>query len=383
MEVPRYTLFIQPLLRYLARHESAVTAGEAYDAAAHELGLSDDERATRLTDGKPVYKDRAAWGLNWLKRAGLAEAPRPGSWQLTPDGKELAAIEGMALDELLSRFSSRVEIRRSRADAVSASRSSTGASKPAPTATGNRKAYRLPARPLAVGGQAEVFEATRKSDSKVLILKRSLNRFRNRMRREIEVQSALQHTNVMPILDWDVTDHLWYVMPRGKRTMSDLTRPLASRLLLGIVDSVVAALEVAHAAGYPHRDVKPQNVIELDDGLVPERWVLADWGLTRRPQGMTTAEWTKTGQFLGSEGFAPPEAYKDAHTVGVPGDIYALGQLVAWAIGVDPVPNVSPTVTGPWQPVVEPMTQQDPSRRPQSMAEVRQLLSGAEADILK
>jgi serine/threonine-protein kinase len=196
------------------------------------------------------------------------------------------------------------------------------------------------------------------------------------MRREIEVQSALQHPHVMPILDWDTDGFSWYVMPKGKRTMSDLTRPIETTLLLQIVDSVLAALDVSHSAGHPHRDVKPPNVIELEDELDQARWVLADWGLTRRAPGATTARPTKTGEFLGSEGFAPPEAYRNAHNVGIPGDIYALGQLIAWATGVEPIPNVSPTVVGPWQHVVELMTQQEPSRRLQSIAEVRELLSG-------
>lgn len=289
----------------------------------------------------------------------------------------------MPLAELLSRFSERVEVRRSGTNAKVVGRPSSGASRLTPTTAGNRKAYRLPPRPFKVGGQAHVYEATRKSDNSQLILKRARNEFVPRMRREIEIQSALQHANIMPILDWDTVDFSWYVMPRGKRTMSDLVRPIEPTLLFRIIGSVVDALEASHSFGHPHRDVKPQNVIELDDGVGDARWVLADWGLTRRAPGMTTAEWTDTGQFLGSEGFAPPEAYRDAHNVGVPGDVYALGQLVAWAVGVDPVPNMSPTVTGPWQPIVEAMTQQEPSRRPQSMAEVRRLLLAAEADLLR
>jgi serine/threonine protein kinase len=171
-------------------------------------------------------------------------------------------------------------------------------------------------------------------------------------------------------------------MPKGKRAMSELARPIEPSLLFGIVCSVVDALEVSHGFGHPHRDVKPQNVIEFDGGVGDARWVLADWGLTRRAPGMTTAEWTTTGQFLGSEGFAPPEAYRDAHNVGAPGDVYALGQLVAWAVGVDPLPNVSPTVMGPWRPIVDAMTQQEPSLRPQSMEEVRRLLASSEVGLL-
>jgi hypothetical protein len=65
----------------------------------------------------------------------------------------------------------------------------------------------------------------------------------------------------------------------------------------------------------------------------------------------------------------------DAHNVGVTGDVYALGQLIAWALGVDSVPNLSPTVPMLWQEIVDLMTQQDARRRPQTMADVRRLLS--------
>ena len=374
MAVPPYKTFIQPIFHYLAQQELNVAARDVYEAAARDLNLTDGAKREQLTNGGPVYRNRASWALNWLKRAGLAEAPAPGEWRLTSSGKKLAGTGPVTTTELLARFSARVEIRQSR---TNAGRSTPVADTASPTArtVDGRKAYRLPSRPLAVGGQAEVYEAVRKTDNKVFIFKRTRNRFGPRMRREIEVQSALQHDNVMPILDWDRVHYSWYVMPRGKRTMSELPRPLEPTLLLRIVGCVVAALDVAHAAGHPHRDVKPQNVIELDDGTGETRWVLADWGLTRRAPGTTTSNWTKTGEFLGSEGFAPPEAYHDARNVGAPGDIYAVGQLITWATGVEPIPNVSPTVAEPWRHIVNLMTQQDPNRRPQSMTEVQRLLA--------
>lgn len=381
MTVPRYTRFIQPILRCLARHESPVATSELYESAARELGLTDDERATQLS-GEPLYQNRTRWGLNWLKRAGLAESPAPGTWRLTPSGRDLAAAAPMPLGKLLSRFADRVEVRRSVGGARESKRSPRTTLRPTPGALGNRKAYRLTARPLAVGGQADVYEAVRKSDNTQLILKRARGGSDPRMRREIQVQSSLRHPHVMPILDWDTERFSWYVMPKGTRTMADLPRPIDTTQLLQILDGVMAALEASHFAGHPHRDVKPPNVIEVEDEGGGRRWVLADWGLTRRAPGATTARHTKTGEFLGSEGFAPPEAYRNAHNVGAPGDIYALGQLIAWAMGVEPVPNVSPTVQGPWQQVVKLTTQQEPDRRLQSIAEVRQLLSairGADA----
>lgn len=371
MTVPSYKAFIQPILLYLAQQDSPVAVADACEAAARELGLTAEARGAQLASGGPVYRNRAAWAINWLKRAGLVEAAGLGAWRLTLAGKECAATP-IASHELLSRFASRVEVRQSGTKVRSRVAGNVG---PALSTRGTRKAYRLPPRPLAVGGQAEVYRAIRKSDNAVLVLKRSRNKFGpNRMRREIEIQSALQHPNIMPILDWDQLHHSWYVMPLGKRTMAELERPIENTLLHRIVGAVLAALEFAHAAGHPHRDVKPQNVIELDDGSEGARWVLADWGLTRRAPGNTTAEWTETGQLLGSAGFAPPEAYVDAHKVGAPGDVYALGQLIAWALGVDPVPNMSPAVDGPWRSAVELMTVQDARRRAQTVAEVRSLL---------
>ncbi len=374
MSVPPYKTFILPIFSFLVQHELKVAAREIYEAAALDLHLTDDAKVRQLASGGLLYKNRASWALNWLKRAGLAESPSPGEWRLTTSGRRLADTGPVTTTELLARFSARVEVRQARTKAAHSTPVSDNAG-PTRRAVGGRKEYRLPSRPLAVGGQAEVYEAVRKSDSKTLIFKRTRNRFGPRMRREIEVQSALQHANVMPILDWDRVHYSWYVMPRGKRTMSELPRPIEPTLLLRIVCSIVAALDAAHSAGHPHRDVKPQNVIELDDEAGETRWVLADWGLTRRAPGTTTSDWTKTGEFLGSEGFAPPEAYRDAHNVGALGDVYALGQVIAWATGVDPVPNVSPAVTGRWREMVQLMTQQDAQQRPQGMTEVRRLIA--------
>src|SRR5690606_6368005 len=105
---------------------------------------------------------------------------------------------------------------------------------------------------------------------------------------------------VMPIVDWDSKHYRWYVMPLGKRVMSDLPIPIPDDLLRSIMDDVLSALELAHASGHPHRDIKPSNIIDLD-GWGGHAWVLADWGLTRRPLGKTTMKLTSTGTILGTE----------------------------------------------------------------------------------
>ena len=143
-------------------------------------------------------------------------------------------------------------------------------------------------------------------------------------------------------------------------------------------NAVAAGLEFAHATGHPHRDVKPHNVIEVEEGG-GKRWVVADWGLTRRPLGETATPLTKTGQMVGTDGFAPPEAYRDGHLYGEPGDVFALGQVIAWACGVTPVPNVVGSAPEPWRELVEGMTKLDISERIQTFVDVRRLLRDVKA----
>jgi restriction system protein len=92
MPVPTYDLFIEPILRFLAGHPDGVPAKLAHEAAAAALGLSVEDRAQMLTSGtQQVYKNRAGWAHDRLKRAGLSSSPKRGYWKVTPTGTALVA----------------------------------------------------------------------------------------------------------------------------------------------------------------------------------------------------------------------------------------------------------------------------------------------------
>ncbi len=92
MPIPTYDHFIEPVLRYLAQHPDGVPARQAYEAAADALGLRDDDRQLLLSSGaQPVYKNRAGWAHDRLKRGGLSSSPRRGVWQITTEGLRFAA----------------------------------------------------------------------------------------------------------------------------------------------------------------------------------------------------------------------------------------------------------------------------------------------------
>lgn len=92
MPVPTYDQFIEPILRYLAAHPQGAPARNAHEAAASVLKLSDTDRQEVLPSGvQPVYKNRAGWGHDRLKRAGLSQSLRRGFWCLTKEGFAFAA----------------------------------------------------------------------------------------------------------------------------------------------------------------------------------------------------------------------------------------------------------------------------------------------------
>ncbi|MFO0618501.1 MAG: restriction endonuclease [Polyangiaceae bacterium] len=100
MPVPTYDKFIEPILRFLAQHPESARAADAHDAAAAALKLTPEELALRLPSGvQPVYKNRAGWAHDRLKRAGLSTSPKLGTWQLTPAGIAYAKKHKVLTDE--------------------------------------------------------------------------------------------------------------------------------------------------------------------------------------------------------------------------------------------------------------------------------------------
>lgn len=112
MAVPTYDKFIEPVLRYLESHPEGVQAKEAHEAAATALNLSDDDRAERLPSGtQSVYKNRAGWAHDRLKRAGYSSSPKRGFWILTPEGSAFASkypseIPDEIIENIATGFSS-------------------------------------------------------------------------------------------------------------------------------------------------------------------------------------------------------------------------------------------------------------------------------------
>jgi restriction system protein len=107
LTVPTYDKFIEPVLRFLVEHPDGVSAKDAHDAAAGRLGLSETDRAQVLSTGQAVYKNRAGWAHDRLKRSGFSASPKHGIWKVTADGLAFASQNAPPLrDETINRLAS-------------------------------------------------------------------------------------------------------------------------------------------------------------------------------------------------------------------------------------------------------------------------------------
>lgn len=205
-------------------------------------------------------------------------------------------------------------------------------------------------REISRGGQAVVYEAIQQSTSRKVAIKVLHGggftgpKERARFDREVQVLAALNHPNVVQVIDRGTTgDGSWYlVMPYIDGYPLDewllayfQTNPSGPppddpaellRLFLRICDAVNAA----HLRGVVHRDLKPSN-IRIDYNGEPH---ILDFGLARTGlPGMTDEDQpqriTITGTFLGSLPWASPEQAEGAVSqIDMRSDVYSLGVIL-------------------------------------------------------
>jgi eukaryotic-like serine/threonine-protein kinase len=236
---------------------------------------------------------------------------------------------------------------------------------------------------FAQGGYAEVYRATHLNTGRIVALKRSRSgdteEARARLRREIQEQRRIDHRHVMPILDHD-PEYEWFTMPLADGTFADLRAALAEDDILTTIDEVASGIEAAHSLGLVHRDITPRNILRLT-AAEDSRWMVSDWGLVRRPHGMTSTMRTFPGQPFGTQGFVAPEVANDGHVADARSDVYSLGRVLGFGLtGQLPSPNLAQNVTGRWRYLVQRATSPDASRRIQSMADFRAAIRAERAE---
>ncbi|MEU5839686.1 serine/threonine-protein kinase [Streptomyces diacarni] len=245
--------------------------------------------------------------------------------------------------------------------------------------------YRLSARPLGRGSYAEVFHAVHKATGEEVALKRAHIRqeAKDRTRREIQDQKRLAHPNIMPILDHD-PGFSWYTMPLALGSLRDLRQGPDEEELALILLTLGEALGVAHRLGLVHRDISPPNILALPGESGANRWVVADWGMVRRPPGEASRILTRTGQGMGTPGFDAPELSVDPRQATPAVDVYSLGRVAAWYLtGTMPTSGVRLLPDADflhWRLFVNSCTQPDVQLRIQNMSKLRAMVQNVLED---
>ena len=157
--------------------------------------------------------------------------------------------------------------------------------------------------------------------------------FRNRFLRESRLAASIDHPNVIPVYDAGEIDGELYIAMRyveGRDLKGMIaTGPLGRERTIRVASQVAAALDVAHARGLVHRDVKPSNVLVGEGDHV----YLADFGLTK--QLGETAAALGAARSLGTADYISPEQIRGDEVDGR-ADVYSLGCLLQECLTGEP-----------------------------------------------
>jgi serine/threonine protein kinase len=263
---------------------------------------------------------------------------------------------------------------------------------------------------IATGGMASVFKTWDHRVERIVAMKvlKSLDksdlRAVERFRREARAAAALTHPNAVTIYDFvEEMGQYFLVMeyihgPTLKQLIAQ-RHQLQPREVLEIAAQVCSVLQVAHAQGFIHRDIKPQNIMlsrttaavgaGIGGGSVLVK--LTDFGIVRvvEDQGLTNS-----GIVLGTADYLSPEQAR-GEKLTASSDLYSLGVVMFEMLAGRP-PFVGPTAVSiamqhasveppslrQFNPTVPPAVEQivqralekEPENRYSSAAEMQQAL---------
>ena len=164
-----------------------------------------------------------------------------------------------------------------------------------------------------------------------------------RFKREAQAAGRLNHPHIVGIYDYGEViaedDHTMVAAPTGQRTDDKRVAYIAMEFVKGrelrdyfeanerfalsevqrIMGEMLSALAHAHAHGVVHRDMKPANLIVLDDGTIK----VADFGIAR----VEKSELTQAGTVMGTPSYMSPEQFM-GQTVDGRSDIFSCGVIL-------------------------------------------------------
>ena len=184
---------------------------------------------------------------------------------------------------------------------------------------------------VGIGGMAVVYKAYDNLENKtvaVKILKEEYtgnDEFLRRFKNESKAIAVLSHPNVVKIYDVSFGDLIQYIVMEYidgitlKEYIED-RGPLSWNEAVHFTLQILRGLQHAHDKGVVHRDIKPQNIMVLPDGVIK----VADFGIARFAR---SEQVTITDKAIGSVHYISPEQAKGEKT-DEKADIYSVGVML-------------------------------------------------------
>jgi serine/threonine protein kinase len=157
-----------------------------------------------------------------------------------------------------------------------------------------------------------------------------------RFLQEAQVMARTSHPNLVQVHDVELSADANYIVlefVRGKSLRDWLNRgPIPPPQVFAVMHGVLQALDYAHKHAIVHRDMKPENVLLSDDGMVK----VADFGIARLTDdtgvGGTA---TKTGTTVGTPQYMSPEQVASSKVDGR-SDLYSAGIMFYELVAGEP-----------------------------------------------
>jgi serine/threonine-protein kinase len=186
-------------------------------------------------------------------------------------------------------------------------------------------------RTIGEGGMANVYlahDTILDRNVAVKILRGDLaddEKFVRKFQREAISASSLAHPNIVEMYDVGEDDGKYFIVMEyiDGKTLKSLIKKRGSLIIPEVVDimlQLTSAIACAHESYIIHRDIKPQNVMILDDGIVK----ITDFGIAI---ASNATELTQTNSIMGSVHYLPPEQANGSGAT-IKSDIYSLGILM-------------------------------------------------------
>lgn len=150
-------------------------------------------------------------------------------------------------------------------------------------------------------------------------------KFVRRFQREALSASSLSHTNIVEVYDVGEDNGNYYIVMEyieGKHLKSLIKKrgKLTLPEVIDIMSQICEGMAVAHDSFIIHRDIKPQNIMILDSGLVK----ITDFGIA---MALNSTQLTQTNSVMGSVHYLPPEQASGKGAT-IQSDIYSMGILM-------------------------------------------------------